>query len=193
MAIAMHNYNAVYGKFPPAAIGDPMQPEPMRKPNLSWRVAILPFVEQEGLYRQFKLNEPWDSPNNIKLLGQMPKIYKLPGDDKTKPDHTHYQVFVGNGAAFEKTHGHSLAEFPDGTSNTILIVEAEQAVPWTKPDDITFDPNRPIAPLLSKYFSGGAQAALGDGSVKMLSKSLSENELKSAITRNGGEILGPDW
>jgi len=194
MALAMHNYNDVYRNFPPAAVGDPTQPEPMRQPNLSWRVAILPFIEQQGLYRQFKLNEPWDSPNNIKLLGQMPKIYKLPGDDKTKPDHTHYQVFVGNGAAFEKTRGVRFpAEFPDGSSNTILIVEAEQAVPWTKPDDVAFDPSKPMMPLMSRHFGSVFHVALADGSIRVLKPSLSETTLKAAITRGGGEILGPDW
>jgi hypothetical protein len=195
MALAMHNYNDTnFGQLPPAAIGDPTQPEAQRKPNLSWRVAILPFIEQQNLYRQFKLNEPWDSPNNIKLLGQMPKVYKLPGDDKTKPDHTHYQVFVGNGAALEKTRSVRFpAEFPDGTSNTILIVEAAQAVPWTKPDDIPFDPNKPIKPLLNNSYSDVYLIALADGSTKLLKKSISENTLKAAITRNGGELLGLDW
>jgi hypothetical protein len=193
MALAMHNYNSAYGTFPPAGIGDMTQPEPQRKPKLSWRVAILPYIEQQNLYKQFNFNEPWDGPNNIKLLGQMPKIYKLPGDDKTKPDHTHYQVFVGNNAAFEKTRGLHMAAFQDGTSNTILIVEAEQAVPWTKPDDIDFDPSKPIMPLLSKHFSGGANAALADGTVRVLSKSLSENTLKNAVIRNDGNVLGRDW
>jgi hypothetical protein len=194
MGLAMHSYSDSYMSLPPAGIGDPTQPEMQRKPNLSWRVAILPFIEQDFLYKQFKLNESWDSPNNIRLLGQMPKIYKLPGDEKTKPDHTHYQVFVGNGAMFEKSRGVRFpGEVRDGTSNTILIVEAEQAVPWTKPDDIEFDPNKSILPLLSKFYSSGPQAAMADGSVRVLSRALSEKTLKAAITRSGGEILGPDW
>jgi hypothetical protein len=194
MAIGMHNYSAVNGMFPPAAIGDPTQPEMQRKPNLSWRVAMLPFLEQDTLYRQFKLNEPWDSPNNIKLLGQMPKVYKLPGDDKTKPDHTHYQVFVGNGAAFEKTRALRFpAEFPDGSSNTIMIVEAEQAVPWTKPEDIDFDPGKPMMTLMSRHYGSVFHVALADGSVRAVSTTLSETTFKAAITRNGGESLGRDW
>lgn len=195
MGLAMHNYHDVNnGQFPPAAIGDPRQAEAVRKPNLSWRVAILPYIEQQGLYRQFKLDEPWDGPNNIKLLGQMPKIYKLPNDDKTKPDHTHYLVFVGNGAAFDRTRGHRIpADFPDGTSNTILIATAEKAVPWTKPEDIDFNPNAPIRPLLSTYFSSGCQVVLADGSVRMLSMFVSENTLKNAVIRNDGNVLGLDW
>jgi hypothetical protein len=189
MIIGMHNYNDVNHHLPAAAICDRNG-----KPLLSWRVAILPYVEQQQLYKQFKLDEPWDSPNNIKLLARMPKIYQLPGDDQTPPDSTHYQVFVGNGAAFEKTRGYSIPmDFPDGTSNTILIVETAQAVPWTKPDDIAFDPNKPIKPLLSTYFKSGCQAALADGQVKVLSNSISEFTLKTAIMRNDGGVPGPDW
>ena len=98
MALAMHSYSSTNRSFPPAGVGDPRQPAAQRKPLLSWRVAILPFVEQQQLYNQFKLDEPWNGPNNIKLLAKMPRIYMLPGDTKTPPDHTHYQVFVGNGA-----------------------------------------------------------------------------------------------
>ncbi len=193
MGLAMHNYASSYNTLPPAAIGDPLKPPEQRRPLLSWRVAILPFIEQQQLYTQFKLDEPWDSPNNKPLLARMPKIYQLPGDVKTPPDHTHYQVFVGSGAAFEKTRELRLTEFPDGLSNTILIATVEQAVPWTKPDDVPFDPSRPIAPLLSTYFATGPQVVLADGSARSLSRNISETTLKAAITRNGNEQFGPDW
>src|SRR5262249_51111069 len=138
--------------------------------------------------QQFKLDEPWDGPNNIKLLNQMPKIYKLPGDDKTPPDHTHYQVFVGNGAAFEKTRGLRIPDFTDGTSNTILVVEAAQAMPWSKPDAIPFDPGKPTAPLLSTRSRGRCNILLADGSVRVVvPASTPESTLKAATTRNGNE------
>ncbi|HTU21321.1 MAG TPA: DUF1559 domain-containing protein [Gemmataceae bacterium] len=193
MGLGMHNYNDVNDGLPPAGIGDPGKPPAQRKPLLSWRVAILPYVEQQQLYSQFKLDEPWDGPNNIKLLGKMPKIYQLPGDDKTKTDHTHYQVFVGNGAAFDKTKNHTLADFRDGASKTILIVEAENAVPWTKPEDVPFDPSKPVLPLMSRYFSRSFHVALADGSVRRVVPQISEQTFKAAITRSGGETLGPDW
>jgi hypothetical protein len=195
MGLAMHNYNSTYLRLPPAGIGDPNKPQEAGKPLLSWRVAILPFIEQQHLYQQFKLDEPWDGPSNIKLLKHMPRIYMLPGDDKTPPDHTHYQVFVGNGAAFDKTRGNSIPQdFTDGTSNTILVVEAAQAVPWTKPDDIPFDPSKPIAPLFSTHFRSGCNVLLADGSVKVvLPAYVAESTFKAAITRNGNDRLGPDW
>ncbi|MGH7172771.1 MAG: DUF1559 domain-containing protein [Gemmataceae bacterium] len=179
--------------LPPAGVGDPLKPPAQRKPLLSWRVAILPFFEQQNIYNQFKLDEPWDSPNNIKLLANMPKIYTLPGDDKTKPYHTHYQVFVDNGAAFDKTQGHNIEDFPDGISNTILIVEAENAVPWTKPEDVPFDPSKRMVPLMSRHFGSVIHVSLADGSVRRVVPEISENTFKAAITRNGNDALGPDW
>ncbi|MGH7169411.1 MAG: DUF1559 domain-containing protein, partial [Gemmataceae bacterium] len=193
MMLAMHNYNVAYNTLPPAGVGAPGLPPARRKPLLSWRVAILPFIDQQLLYNQFKLDEPWNGPNNIKLLARMPKIYMLPGDGKTPSDHTHYQVFVGNGAAFDKTRGHGIADFTDGTSNTILIVEAEKAVPWTKPEDVSFDPSKPIVPLMSRYFHGVFHVAMADGSVRQVVPAISENTLKAAITRRGGDVLGADW
>src|SRR5262249_4317102 len=97
MGIAFHNYNDTFGDRPLAAICDTNG-----KPLLSWRVAILPYIEQDNLYKQFKLDEPWDSEHNIKLIQRMPEIYRLPGD-KIKHEYpsTYYQAFVGPGAAFE--------------------------------------------------------------------------------------------
>src|SRR5207249_2796575 len=69
IGLAMHNYHDTYRHFPPQALTDKNG-----KPLLSWRVAVLPFIEQDNLYRQFKLDEPWDSEHNRKLLERMPKL-----------------------------------------------------------------------------------------------------------------------
>ena len=94
--LAMDNYKDSTDAFPPAAICDSDG-----KPLLSWRVAILPFIEQDALYKQFKMDEPWDGPNNSKLFSQMPKNYALPGDTTAPPGYTYYRVFVGNGSPFD--------------------------------------------------------------------------------------------
>src|SRR5439155_17093192 len=128
-----------YRDFPAAAICDKNG-----KALLSWRVAILPFIEQDNLYKQFKLDEPWDSENNKKLIANMPKIYAIPR--VTNPDETvtHYRVFYGNGAFFDLSKGTTVGSVTDGLSNTLMIVEANEAVTWTKPDDLAFDPNKPL-------------------------------------------------
>jgi hypothetical protein len=190
MTLAMHNYHDTMGKLPAAAIVDKDD-----KPLLSWRVAILPYVEQTQLYDKFHLDEPWDSEHNKKLIENMPKIYEMPAADgkaPEKPNTTHYRVFHGKGAAFEGTTGNNLAAFTDGTSNTILIVEAEDAVPWTKPDELPFDPKKDLPKLglkgAEKFYAGFA-----DGSVHRLGKKIDKDVLKALITRNGGEnVTIPD-
>ena len=69
IGLGMHNYHDQNNKLPP-----PYLKTKDGKPGLSWRV-ILPYIEQDFLYRQFKLDEPWDSPKNLALLNQMPQTY----------------------------------------------------------------------------------------------------------------------
>ncbi|MBV9849449.1 MAG: DUF1559 domain-containing protein [Armatimonadetes bacterium] len=192
IALAMQNHHDVMGMFPPAAVCDPAG-----KPLLSWRVAILPFIEQQFLYSEFKLDEPWDGPNNSKLLSRMPEIYALPGDTTAPPGYTYYRVFVGKGAAFElapgnghTTPGLNLTQFTDDP--TILVVEAATAVPWTKPDELAFDPNGPLPPL-GGHYRGGFFVAMADGELRFIPQTVSQATLRALITRNAGDIPGRDW
>jgi len=178
IALAMHNYASAYGRLPSAAICDNNG-----KPLLSWRVAILPFIEEDVLYRQFRLNEPWDSEHNKKLIERLPKTYQLPGDTaKHDLPSTYYRVFVGNDAMFNWTRGRSFAEITGGLSNTIMVVEAADAVPWTKPDELEYDPKKP--PKLGYHIGDACNVALGDGSVRSLRKGLKEEILHSLIQAN---------
>jgi len=125
----------------------------------------------------------------------MPPTYAAPGSKAKKipPYHTVCHVFVGKGAAFEGREGLRMpADFPDGTSNTLFVVEAGPPVPWTKPDDLIYDPDGPL-PDLTCLFKDGFRAGLGDGSMRFVRKETSEATLRAAITRNGGENLGDDW
>jgi hypothetical protein len=186
IGLAMHNYHDLHRSLPPQAVYDKDG-----KALLSWRVLLLPFIEQDGLYKEFKLNEPWDSPHNKKLLAKMPPVYKLPG---AKPKHqygTYYQVFIGKDAAFEGKTGLALTAFTDGTSNTILLAEAAKDVPWTKPEDIPFDAGKEV-PRLGGTWTNGFQTLFADGSVRFLSNSINKDTLKAMITRNGGEVIQND-
>lgn len=187
IAIAMHNYHDVNNAFPPAAVCDKKG-----KPQLSWRVLILPYIEQEALYKQFKLDEPWDSENNKKFLAKMPAVYKLPGA-LPGTTATHYRVFVGNGAAFDWVMGGGITQITDGTSNTLMVVTAKEAVPWTKPEELEFDPEKDMSKLIGLVVNGKAQVAMCDGSVRTLSKLPSKETLNALITKNGGEVIGPDF
>jgi prepilin-type processing-associated H-X9-DG protein len=192
IGVAMHNYHAVNGSFPAHAIYS----KDGKTPLLSWRVAILPYIEQDNLYKQFHLDEPWDSEHNQKLIEQMPQIYQLPtegGPPRGGPGQTYYQVLVGGGALFDAgPKGPRLADITDGTSNTIMVAEGAAPVTWTKPDDLPYDPNKPL-PKLGGHFPGGFNALFGDGSVRFLPQTIDEKTLRALITRAGGETIRPDF
>jgi RNA polymerase sigma factor (sigma-70 family) len=183
IALAMHNYADQHGHFPAADITDEEG-----RPLLSWRVAILPYIEQDALYRQFKLDEPWDGPNNKRLLAQMPPTYASPGMRTSEPGMTSYKVFTGKDTAFPRTKGVTFAEITDGTSNTLMAVELAPPVPWTKPEDIPYSAKAPL-PKLQGPFPGGFLAAFCDGSVRFISSNVDEQTLRALITRNGGEVV----
>jgi hypothetical protein len=190
LAIAMHNYHDTHGRFPPAVVYSQDG-----KPLYSWRILLLPYVEQEKLYKEFNLEEPWDSEHNKTLLAKMPEIYAPTGTKTKEPFTTFYQVFYGPGAAFEGKEGKRIPhDFQDGTSNTILFAEAGEPVPWTKPVDLPYAADKPL-PKLGGLLPDlpSLNVAMADGSVRSVNRTVSEKTLRAAITPNGGEILGSDF
>jgi hypothetical protein len=196
---AMLQYHDKHGHLPPAAACDKDG-----KALLSWRALLLPYLGADDLYKQFKLDEPWDSPHNKKLLPRMPPVfvsYHGPVDqpDKSVPT-TRFQVFLGKGAGFEGTAGLKLTDFKDGPENTILIAEANVAVPWTKPADLPF---RPEGELPALGFNAAMNAAFGDGRVCVIQGNpnpdggaahnprarFDERLLRAFITRGGGKPI----
>src|SRR5262249_55861319 len=136
---------------------------------LSWRVAILPFLEETALFDRFHLDEAWDSPHNASLLGGMPRVYTpvLPKD--TMPDTTYYQGFVGPEALFDGQGGTRITEMIDARVPTIMVIEAGRPVPWTKPEDVPYAAAGPL-PMLGGQFADGFYAGFADGSVGFLGR-----------------------
>ena len=187
IGLAMHNYaDANNGQFP----GNICDKD--GKPLLSWRVAILPYIEQQQLYSKFHLDEPWDSPNNLPLSKYVVKVYTCPSStDDPSSALSYYRAFVGNGAMFENDKRTNIFNITDGTSNTIMVAETSEGVPWTKPDDVEFAPENPGDLFgLGSSHPGGFNALFGDGSVRFIKRTIDLNVLRALITRAGGEVVG---
>jgi hypothetical protein len=171
LALAVRSYHLQHGRVPPWALHDAQG-----RLLLSWRVALLPFLEQKNLYRKFRLDEPWDSEHNKTLLPLMPRVFDST-EQLSDESKTFYQVFVGPGAAFEMDPRHKIrfVDIRDGISNTLLIVEAGAAVPWTKPEDLFFTDDNPL-PGLGGQFANGFHACFFDCHVRFLSNKLYADE-----------------
>ncbi len=179
--LAFHNYISNSGHLPPLANfgSDGL-------PKLSWRVALLPYLEENELYKRFRQDEPWDSPHNKDLIDRMPAVFQTP-DSPAPAGQTRIRGFAGRGALFEGTRGIGLDEVTDGTSNTVLIILARDAVPWTQPGELPFVAGQPL-PALDSSDPRGYTLGLCDGSVRMLPRS-EERLLDMIITRAGGEVI----
>jgi hypothetical protein len=183
IGLAVHNYLSTNGHFPSDVLDKTGQP------ILSWRVHLLPFIEESALHKQFKLDEAWDGPTNKPLLEKMPKLF-APVRVRTKQaGFTFYQGFAGPDTMFDpKAPGLTVNQIPDGTSVTALAVEAGTAVEWTKPADVPFDPRKEI-PKLGGHFDGEFHLLLCDGTVMAVRKDFHAEMMKCVIRRSDGTVV----
>jgi Protein of unknown function (DUF1559) len=189
VGIALHYYHDKYKHFPTASSSgdvDAATGKPLHT-GLSWRVHILPLLQQEPLYQQFKLNEPWDSPHNRKLISRMPDVFKSPGVGE--PEKTTMHVFVGQGAPFGGKAGTAFRMITDGTSGTLMVVVAgpNKAEIWTKPGGLEFNAKKDPLPLLGKIPNSGFLAVMMDGRVRRLGKSITGDQLKRLVQHADGQ------
>jgi hypothetical protein len=182
IVLAYHNFDAANGVLPTNQLSKD------QKPLLSWRVQILPYIEESPLYLKFKLDEPWDSENNKKLIEKMPKIF-APIRVKAEAGMTFYQAFGGS-HGWLKPGAKLPNAFPDGTSNTFVCAEAAKPVIWTKPEDMEFDGK--TVPALGGLFDGRFSVAMGDGSVQRFRKDVDKDILKLFIDPADGMVI-PDY
>ncbi len=185
IGLSIMNYESAYMRLPARAIFSKDG-----KPLLSWRMQILPFLGDEGIqfYKDFHRDEAWDSPHNRTLIGRMPQVFSEPSD--AEPGHTHYLAPVGKGLVFDGDTGVRMADITDGISKTILIVEADKSVVWTKPEDLDVDLSHPVAGLGHAH-PNGFMALFCDGHVMAFADSVDSEFLKALFTIAGGEDVQP--
>jgi hypothetical protein len=162
------------------------------KPLLSWRVALLPYLDdeaQEKLYKEFKLDEPWDSPHNKKLIHRMPAVYAAPavkaGAPEPEAHTTPYQIFTGSGTLFPKPDSKpTTSSITDGVDKTFLVAEAGKPVVWTRPEDIDLDGK--TFPKLGGRFEGFFHAVMCAGWVRKVNSKADEKSLRALISPDDG-------
>lgn len=191
--LALANYHTTYGSLPPAFVVDAQG-----RPAHSWRVLLLPFIEQNVLYETYDFKEPWDGLNNRKLLKQMPGVFACPSHRDAKAGLTNYVLITGPGTAFPGASTVRYDDITDGTANTILAAETiSLEVPWTAPIDLdirtmSFRLNDRARPSISSKHPGGANVVFADGSYRFLTNSAVADDLKALTTIAGGEKVDPD-
>jgi len=162
------------------------------KPLLSWRVHILPYLEEQALYDQFHLDEPWDSEHNSKLIPQMPTVYLDPSSRRsTEEGRTSYLGVLGEGFLFNGSpKGTGFREIRDGTSNTIAVLQVndDRMAAWTKPDDWELDKKKPLAGLAGVH-PGTFLAGFVDGHVQSIGEDIDPEVFKQLLTIAGGEVV----
>jgi prepilin-type processing-associated H-X9-DG protein len=190
IGLAMHNYHSTHNTFPAA-----YSASPDGKPLLSWRVHILPYLEQKALYDEFHLDEPWDSPHNKALISRMPRTYACPSGSRAvaREGKTSYLTPRGPATIFPGAQAIRIKEITDGTSNTILVVDASDsaAVIWTRPDDWEVPPDFKTRGLFGHHPSG-TNFTFADGSVRFLKETIAPRLVQALVTRNGGEVISSD-
>jgi uncharacterized protein DUF1559 len=179
IGLALHTYHEIYGTFPPAIVTDKDG-----KPLYSGRVLLLPWFECQGLYGRFDKSKAWNSLENQGISDTEMMIFHDSSStgDKRKTD---YLFVTGKGTIFEAGRATKISEITDGTSNTIMVLEAKNSgISWAEPRD--FDFSGPTA-LPQGNHPRGNIVLFGDGSVRFLPNTVAPQELRAAATRAGNE------
>ena len=194
IGLALQNYADVYGCFPPAYVTDAAG-----KPIHSWRVLILPFIEQQALYSRYNFNEPWDGPNNSLLAKEMPSVFRCPANKANPGTLTDYVAIVGPETIWQANRGATFDEITDGSANTIAVVEAAGlGVNWMEPRDLPFSTvangiNPKQGPSMASQHPNYIIALFVDGHTQTIQQNISHQLLRAICTKDGCEEIDGDF
>jgi hypothetical protein len=188
--LAVANYHDANGRYPPPYLNGPDG-----RPWHSWRILILPYIEQSGVYNEYRFDEPWDGPNNRKLAGRMPVLYAFTGSFRPGSATTNYLAVVGEETVWNASKPVTSADVADGLGMTILLVENNGAhVHWMEPRDLS------LADIDLRLNSPGGVSSpyedpavvLLDGRLHRLRPGLQPTALRALFTIRGSEPLELD-
>lgn len=188
IGLALQAYEQKYGSFPPAYVADSSG-----KPLVSWRVLILPFLEESTLASAIHQNEAWDSPNNRKSTATPLLVFQCPSDPVAAVGASglcNYFAVVGPNAAWAGANPRKLSDFKD-PRHTILVVEIENSgVHWAEPRDLYVGQmatviNPATRQGISSAHHGGANVLFADGHVEFLPDSTDPKALAATLDIRG--------
>lgn len=188
IGIAMHSYHAEHGSFPPAYVADESG-----RPMHSWRVLLLPYLGEQGVYDQYNFDEPWNSPNNLALADLIAPVYRCPEDRQGNPSETSYAMIVGPGTISAGATATKTADIKDGSSRTIMVVEVtDSGIHWMEPRDLraerlSFGITDGTPEGIRSNHRRGANALFCDGHVQFLEDRTDSAQIKAMTTIAGGE------
>ena len=205
IGMALHNYHDEYGCFPPPCIADKNG-----RPAHSWRVLLLPFMDETQLYNEYRFDEPWNGPHNSTLAGRMPRLFHCPSDSPKDKDParwmTSYVAVIGPQTMWPGDRPIAIPDITDGLDKTIGVVETfNSGIHWMEPRDLQV---LQMAPIISSKsgqgissghlkqgqgpsaHAGGATVLLMDGAVRFLPDTLPPDLIRALLTRNVGESVG---
>lgn len=185
--LALFDYESANGHFPSYASFDESG-----KPLLSWRVHILPYMEQQALYERFHLDEPWNSPHNKALIPLMPEEFNDPSSRFSPKDgKSSYLGVLGEDYFFAgDKKERTFARISDGTTRTVSFVQVDDAhaAVWTKPQDWSPDDDDPLTGLGGLH-AGGFLAGFCDGHARILPNDVDRDLFRALLTTSGREMV----
>jgi prepilin-type processing-associated H-X9-DG protein len=189
IVLALHNYVEEYKVLPPAYTVDAHG-----RPLHSWRTLILPYMEQQTLYRTIDLSKPWNDPANARALATVVPEFRCPGAVRPANNMTTYLAIVSPDGCFPPGQSRRLDEITDCTSSTLMVIEAgeENAVPWMAPVDAGESMAMSLGTSTKLHHAGGTNAGFADGSVRFLKASTPPRVIRALMSISGHDNPGAD-
>ncbi len=185
---ALRAYHKKHGTYPPA-----YQADAEGTPQHSWRVMLLPYLDEKELHGEYKFDEPWDGPNNVKLADRMPDVFRC--DPESSEPKTSFVAVIGPLTLWTGKEGAKREDITDEKKQTVLVMESPgTSVSWMSPDDPPYDKLGLTLKSKREHKDDvidlrGGQALFADGKVREIPEDLSPGTLRKLLEIADGETV----